>query len=115
MSRDKKFTPGPWSHGVSEMQTGILAHKRYEDGEYCVLVADCNCDVDTCLPSPEKQANAHLIAAAPELLEALERMHKMTSHILSEGGCNPKDWINDLADCQYPAFKAISKAYGETK
>jgi len=56
------FTPGPWK------QTGT--NVRTKDGGLICTVA--NHWADTTTPLAEKEANARLISAAPELLEALE-------------------------------------------
>jgi hypothetical protein len=56
-----KFTPGPWiADGVEVYSTDCDHH------------AVANCSVNhTCRSSDEAEANASLVAAAPELLEAL--------------------------------------------
>ena len=56
------FTPGPWR------QTGT--NVRTKDGGLICTAA--NHWADTTTPGGEKEANARLIAAAPELLAALE-------------------------------------------
>jgi hypothetical protein len=52
-----KHTPGPWKPGKDGLVNG--------DG---IRVADCGWDVE----GEEREANAQLIAAAPDLLEALK-------------------------------------------
>ena len=88
-----KHTPGPWeAREVSQNWIEILASD---------LV------IGTVLPtqyvslgrSPEQQANARLIAAAPELLEAL---HAMLDEHADCKGC----------DASNLAFAAIAKAEG---
>lgn len=63
MSESNKFTPGPWRQG--EGYEGIIGIIAPEDsfGRSKVI-----CDV---FERDEQQANASLIAAAPDLLEAL--------------------------------------------
>lgn len=56
-----KFTPGPWSYGE---QTGY----RVKDSDNRTI---CFTEPYHWRPSEECSANARLIAAAPELLEAL--------------------------------------------
>ena len=69
MSNQPKHTPGPWfakragDGGYFEWYVG-------RDGENCSIAEDI-ADPMTRDPS---EANAHLIAAAPELLEALKMM-----------------------------------------
>ncbi len=93
--RIKKYTSGPWRlhanafcHVVSDRARGIAQCGGYSDSHnYEKVLAENN-------------ANAHLIAAAPELLEALERL------------CEE---VNQLDLCEAPqyAISAIAKAYGE--
>jgi len=58
-----KHTPGPWS--VSD--TSILAGAY---GEYCIAVIEDDGGHEA--PGEEQEANAQLIAAAPELLAEME-------------------------------------------
>ena len=55
------FTPGPWNIGKS--YTDEIAIRERQGG--CVAVA---------CAMPEEESNARLIAAAPELLEALQQI-----------------------------------------
>ena len=99
-----KHTPGPWSYrrkGSSqewEIDSGycpILDHQSWKG-----LAVIYGCDDDKKNGSIVGDANARLIAAAPELLEALEELLAET-------------WINGaFAD---KARAAIAKAKGETK
>lgn len=74
---DKKWTPGPWE--VYDCSGTQMEKSRYENGAFQVFsddcdhhaVADCSCN-HTCRMEDEIEANAHLIAAAPELYDALE-------------------------------------------
>lgn len=104
-----KFTPGPWRisnniHGIDNVkcwgvEADIASHGIMPPGTptfYTHTIANCG---------STGKANANLIAAAPELLEALEIM-------LGVIGCNESD---------YPVYKskadkaraAIRKAKGE--
>lgn len=59
-----EHTPGPWFvNGISSRQTSVWAR----GGD--VRVADCNSGA---ISLPGRQCDARLIAAAPELLEALQ-------------------------------------------
>ena len=66
MTTENKHTPGPWSWNVR----GFVGPASTEDdqsfGMICDEVAECTYS-NGC-----KEANARLIAAAPDLLEALE-------------------------------------------
>ena len=72
MSESNKFTPGPWE---------VVEDIRYEDKEsqYTAGFDICNFDGTSVVgcegisgDSEKERANAILIAAAPDLLEALE-------------------------------------------
>ena len=88
-------TPGPWHYrrGDEWSHSVVTHHGTLPDGsQNCWTVADINK-----MREPEHEANARLIAAAPELLEALKRL---------------------LTDEDYPqaervARAAIAKATGE--
>ena len=72
---DESHTPGPWQEGEQhESKVDIVCVK---DGRFHAAISR------VCIPLPrtfnrkEMQANARLIAAAPELLEALIAMLEM--------------------------------------
>jgi hypothetical protein len=101
----KKYTPGSWAlfnvNGVLQVDnrdgdgaSPCVVHWRGFDGN----------DVD----SDENEANAHLISAAPDLLEALEGLMEAAEFAdmnQSPTGC----YENEIA----AARAAIAKAYGE--
>ncbi len=63
------FTPGPWN--VRHLLDGNSI--RSEAGRTIAnMVADC----DTLAPVAEQNANARLIAAAPDLLHALQELYE---------------------------------------
>jgi hypothetical protein len=71
MSDKLKHTPGPWQVRTID---GSIGHIETLDG-----VAVANAEIVGTLRQPntaERKANAALISAAPELLEALEAMVK---------------------------------------
>lgn len=57
---ETKFTPGPWSAGGTQAGSAVFA------GQECVASLSF-----TMPPVEQRAANAHLIAAAPDLLKAL--------------------------------------------
>ena len=91
-----KHTPGPWEvDGFSVMagvgaEYGDLAYATAGDGH-----ADPDCHLNR--PDAERLANATLIAAAPDLLAALEEIAEITQHTAS----------------REIALAAIAKARGE--
>ena len=76
---ERKWTPGPWEIGNDN---------RIEDGGYGVAVI-----VDDC-PNHEASANAHLIAAAPDMYEALKTARDYVFDA-SNGGLVWSDGHND--------------------
>jgi hypothetical protein len=72
MTQETEYTPGPW-HIFDDggENYGIV---RYEDGNAVATPDGCAMDGGVVLTSCEirNKADARLIAAAPELLEALE-------------------------------------------
>lgn len=117
MSEKAKHTPGPWEV-IPQHGAGPMIARRYETGKQMsptglrlvchVLQRGSSLQQDV--------ANSRLIAAAPELLEAGERL-------ITEGDCYGK-WADthsclsmsdDKADwCGYCSLRAaIAKAKGE--
>jgi hypothetical protein len=102
MKREKKFTHGPWSSDgnpefyplISSNNGDLVSQVFHADGE-----PDDNIDIEQC------GANAHLIAAAPELLEALEFM-------IDRFECRRDNLFSQRKAC-LDARTAINKAYGE--
>jgi len=89
-----KHTPGPWNYRYGGMS----------------VYPEANADVDIArvyqyrpMSAEENEANARLIAAAPELLEALE---EFVHHVEFQ-------WHPDVATLKQ-AIAAIKKAKGET-
>lgn len=94
------YTKGPWEwkdddrdkFGLYRIHPGVLA-TNLSDG------TPWGDDID--------KANAHLIAAAPELLEALDNVVKACFHYTGEG---QEDYVQHS---YYAAIAAIKKAKGE--
>jgi hypothetical protein len=64
--RHLKFTPAPWK-----------VHSRGHDGEIRMAVEDADGDVICTLPKrPKRRFDARLIAAAPDLFNALDALLK---------------------------------------
>jgi len=96
-----KHTPGPWIQCDTNRIYGpsYAATVWGPKGPGYGLIADCrHCGLTT----DDRVANAKLIAAAPELLEALEEMVKH---------CN----LFPEAEYRKNAIAAITKAKGESK
>lgn len=77
-----KHTPGPW--GVSSESPNIV--KQYDCfGETRVIIGSASGYTGSaCFPTDEEAVhNARLIAAAPELLNAVEKQHRAIDRLLA--------------------------------
>jgi hypothetical protein len=118
MSAETKFTPGPWikrhdhlCRDTAESMARITPANAPEDyfhSEIC-LIFGCRNEV--------QNANAHLIAAAPELYEAAEPLEGWFEHFVADAA----EWReNDSVQIQLSikelrAIKAaLVKARGES-
>ena len=105
-----KHTPGPWRvcGGMTPKYTGIVSDKGYivfEMGDYSQQYEN-----DSTVEAPgyiEQRANADLIAAAPELLEALEEL--MGSYKSSLSDRLKAEWFEEYRKAE----AAVKKAKGE--
>ena len=93
------YTPGPWRTEIDNVFAGPESVSIY--------VADCAPMGGPVDGTPVGIANARLIAAAPELFEALERCR---ARLLVVGQIGTKD-----EDALNMALVALNKARGETQ
>ena len=88
---ETKHTPGPWRVQATGHSFVVEAHTHTE-----VISVDAN--GNPCRWSEYNEANARLIAAAPELLEALQALlgweEAEIKHFEATG---PDDWIMEIA------------------
>lgn len=95
-----KHTEGPWRlHGTERGETLVAAHDN--NNRYKVRIAVCG---------PRDKADARLIAAAPDMLAALQEVQLHIENALKVGASGPGYW-EDLADANVIA-PAIAKATG---
>ena len=105
MSDQPKWTQGPWPIKPTGDFKRIVIGDGLVDGPGGYEVAEVysdDCDRD------EAMANAHLIAAAPDLYAALEELADLMDAVRAG------DYTPDSFTCQ-PAQIALAKARGETK
>jgi hypothetical protein len=88
-----KYTPGPWL--AQGRYIGVKGHMSY--------IGECSDQNGNWTNEPMSVANAHLIAAAPELLEALKKCR-----VALRGSAGPEEIIN----ARDAAGAAIAKATG---
>ncbi|ENJ7583121.1 hypothetical protein ACVS1I_002121 [Providencia rettgeri] len=96
-----KHTPAPWLTDRNNTHTGQIATVHGCENNSWVEIWSTN------WPESEsvQEANANLIAAAPELLEALIE--------LTESAKEAIDGLGDLSDAIDTAKAAIAKALGQ--
>lgn len=101
---ETKFTPGPWQTHISEVRGDlcVISERAWICGEILNRVRS--------IPEEEARANAHLIAAAPELYAALETAIEEINHLRKFAGDNgamidDTDFVEGIA--------ALAKARGE--
>lgn len=100
-----KHTPGPWrfSDNTKWWKTNPFSVTVPKKGVHGTAVA--NIPARATISMEEAQANARLIAAAPDLLAALNAM-------LTHMGLDEDEWTKPTFD---QARAAIAKATGESK
>lgn len=110
---ETKWTPGPWSVMRAEKS---LDGCRFENGNFAVMapgdcedhpIADCSCN-HTCRLDDECEANAHLIAAAPDLYDGLDRVLDYLKAIVAARGIEGGAAIRGIEIAE----AALSKARG---
>lgn len=114
---EKKYTPGPWSYSQywiwrPSQQAGEVI--KQPQIAYVGYGHDGKGEMDE-----EQTSNAHLMAASPIMLEALEEMYIAVENFAEADLAGD---ITELAKCKIKILKAsfkvklaISKAYGQTK
>lgn len=109
-----KHTPGAWNLQTVRTQVGVChkigpfpAKREGLPERHACLYADYPSNGNPA--DLELEANARLIAAAPELLDALERLQNCAYNI---GGEHVTDW-QQLIDAADFAQEAIAKARGK--
>lgn len=103
-----KHTPGPWGANFTRIDGNAIGF-HITDNKHGSLLPICETAYDTHLVnSNEIESNARLISAAPELLEALQKICEDNDFCGDEWGIRRDAWIET-------AKLAIYKATGESK
>lgn len=103
---ESKFTPGPWmasgtkALGVAEVTAPEQDHPRFY---ICSIPYS-----PTPPPNPDREANARLIAAAPDLLEVCRRLLVEPDETFA----NPDKVLAELVPIWKAAKAAVAKATG---
>jgi len=104
-----KHTPAPWHVGIGNGEGSIFSDSgrtRLEDGGTTLYPI---CSYNRGWNADEDAANARLIAAAPELLEALIECERCVNELFQETGSHEYMNVSDLARA------AITKATGDAQ
>ena len=110
---ERKWTKGPWHRaGVKRNSLQIVA----SSGRH---VADCQCSVG--ISDGEKRANANLVAAAPDLYEALAEFVKWVEDEATatayDAGMGVSEWASFIPTYLSERFNiaraALQRAEGE--
>lgn len=106
-------TPGPWNAVDGNVMATHAARSKYS-GSFCVASVDTfssNCTID----AVERNSNACLIAAAPDLLAALEDAYALLCLISNHHGSILGRTPCDTSECRKQASTAIAKAKKESE
>ena len=108
---ETKFTPGPWAVNVVTTTTENCSGQIVQRGGIAYIKADTGHEEVAVLYSEKNQsANAHLIAAAPELYESLREMFIAFNLAIIHAQISPGTENSDIAN---RAERALAKARGE--
>ena len=104
---DEKFTPGPWEADATHCRTAINSVATASNERKHIAMVNIAKNPEYEITTVEHNANAHLIAAAPDLYEALNRIYNklLISDRDGESHISEKDGEMALA--------ALRKARGE--
>jgi hypothetical protein len=110
------FTPGPWTYShrmIPGDKDGMYATQIYDCAGVTIATADWYPVRGTRCVSTNREENARLIAAAPEMYEALKNVQKLIAEAAMVGfNCNDGDWPERLFLSQQKTSTAIRKAQG---
>ena len=112
-----EYTPGPWKvvfgNSKNFYQISSLSRINNKNGHPRVVYHDFNKELHNW---EEDVANAQLIAAAPELLEALEKSQDFILYLLNFFGWEQEKFTEDeIVEKLELNLKAIQKAKGDDK
>lgn len=102
MSNQTKHTPGPWRSAAGSIIT--------EDDTRCIAVIEDDGGYEA--PEAERDANAFLIAAAPELLAAAEKLLS-TQEAYSDAEFPGSTLLDALDIAKSELRSAVTKAKGK--
>lgn len=110
-----KHTPGPWLLRTTPTSAGLCHIVSAADWRGAFIYGDgIRKGVDDALPkAQELAANARLIAAAPDLLEALQEMVAGDAEAIEDAKRLGVPFPDEMLAAYHKARAAIAKATGE--
>ena len=105
-----KHTPGPWHISTKTCGDGTVYHDINAEDTYDLCTCHELFDKHGDALIDESNSNAHLIAAAPDLLAALEELMDQANYDAEDYAQNGNE---DIWACINGASEAIAKAKGE--
>jgi hypothetical protein len=99
MKQQTKHTPGPWKVYREKIKDRIRPVTEVWNQNTFVASLDSKL-FDTAEVNGQQQANASLIAAAPEMLSALLIAHTLLEQFVPKGNCYLERGIVDRALCK---------------
>lgn len=107
-------TPGPWSHSYRERTHGMWAEEIYDaTGRTVAVAAWYEVPSGPNVLSTNREANACLIAAAPDLLEALRAVVPWVVTAMAHREDPHPDAVRNHKEDMDLMFAAIAKAEGK--
>lgn len=103
-----KHTPGPWT---------AFYKNKYDEWHVSLPITGSSMKLALCsdgIQSENREADAHLIAAAPDLLEALKKIVVLDTHLVWTGGSVPEPSHEEMGEIAKIAVTAIAKAEGRS-
>lgn len=118
-SKAAAHTAGPWEiddQPHQELRIGVIGD-RDVDTEYGFVSQSYFYEVATVADNEDGDANARLIASAPDLLEALKRsadaLKRLYSNVAEFGTVTDGEFLDDVHAAEVAARSAIQRAEGQ--
>ncbi len=111
--RMSKFTPGPWEYLCETGYAGDYPYSKAHRVKIGKETLTIGCHGYDWEGGKEIEANAHLIAAAPELYEALKEALPVLLGLVTDEGLKPEK--KGYVCGGYSAYEAAKKALGKAE
>lgn len=109
----KQHTPGPWVFVLARPRYWLISHVENHAGQIMVRAVAELPDNAHALPADEQEANARLIAAAPDLLAALVALVESGACLITGGTAIDDTGVSKCAWCRARTAIAELRLTGE--